>query len=222
MKRVVVFDAYGTLFDVEGLVQRAEGLGLARAADLVRLWRSKQLEYTWLRTLLGRYEDFWAVTGASLEYACEALGVALTPEAREALLRGFLEPPAFPDAVPALAHLASRGVRCCVFSNGTRAMVGAAARTSGLGAYLDGIASVDDEAKVYKPHPAAYASACRTLGIEAQQALFVSANGFDVAGAGNFGFATAWVNRKGAAPDRLGVAAGLVVRDLLELAAALV
>ncbi len=109
-----------------------------------------------------------------------------------------------------------------MFSNGTRAILGAAARTSGLAAYLDGIASVDHEAKVYKPDPAAYAPACGTLGIEAQQALFVSANGFDVVGAGNFGFATAWVNRKGPAPDRLGVAAGLVVRDFPEVAAALV
>lgn len=147
MIQVVVFDAYGTLFDVEGLAERAEALGLARSAELVRLWRSKQLEYTWLRSLLGRYEDFWAITRASLAYACEALGVSPPAQAAEALARAFLEPPASPDAVPALAGLASRGVRCCVFSNGTRAMVEAAARTSGLAAYLDGIASVDEGAR---------------------------------------------------------------------------
>jgi 2-haloacid dehalogenase len=220
MKPVVVFDAYGTLFDVDRLVERAEAVAPGRGAEVVRLWRAKQLEYTWLRSLMGRYQDFWAVTRESLEFACEALDLSLSDPTRDRLLEEFLRVPAFPDAPPALSQLYARGVRCCVFSNGTRAMVEAAVSSAGLGAYVDAVLSVDDEVRVYKPHPAAYAYVCRRLGIQPPQALFVSSNGFDVAGAAAYGFPTAWVNRRRLPAERLGATPVLVVQDLLQLAAA--
>ncbi len=219
MRHVAVFDAYGTLFDTQGLISSAEAQFPGRGEEVVRLWRAKQLEYTWLRSLMGQYEDFWAITRASLEFACEALGLSLSDPARDRLLEAFLRVPAFSDAAPALSQLCARGVRCCVFSNGTRAMVEAAVSSAGLGAYVDAVLSVDDEVRVYKPHPAAYAYVCRRLGIQPPQALFVSSNGFDVAGAASYGFPTAWVNRRGLPAERLGAAPALVVQDLLHLAA---
>jgi 2-haloacid dehalogenase len=220
VRQVAVFDAYGTLFDTQALAESAEAQFPGRGAELVRVWRAKQLEYTWLRSLMGRYEDFWAVTRASLEFACEALDLPLSGPARDRLLEEFLRVPAFPDAPPALSQLRARGVRCCVFSNGTRAMVEAAVSSAGLGAYVDAVLSVDEEVRVYKPHPAAYAYVCRRLGIQPPQAVFVSSNGFDVAGAAAYGFPAAWVNRRGLPAERLGATPALVVQDLLQLAAA--
>lgn len=218
MRQLAIFDAYNTLFDVGGLSELAERELAGRGAALVALWRTKQLEYTWLLSLLGRYEDFWAVTEAALDYACEALGVDLPGAARKRLLQGLLYVPAFPDAGPALAALTARGVRCCIFSNGTRTMLEAAVQANGFGPYLEQVLSVDDEVRMYKPHPAGYGYVCRRLGIRPAEAYFVSSNGFDVAGAGAFGFPTVWVNRKLAPSERLGIALDVVVGDLAEFA----
>jgi len=218
MRRVAVFDAYGTLFDTATLAARAEAEAPGQGEILTRLWRSKQLEYTWLVSLMGRYRDFWTVTRDALDFTCDVLQVQLTEEARERLMEAFLELPAFPDAEQALAELTSRGVRCCVFSNGTRRMVEAAAASSGLARYLDAVLTVDEEVRVYKPSPAAYDYVCRRLGITPGEAVYISSNGFDVAGAASYGFPTAWVNRLRLPAERLGVAVALVSRDLRELA----
>jgi 2-haloacid dehalogenase len=109
VRQVAVFDAYGTLFDTQALAESAEAQFPGRGAELVRVWRAKQLEYTWLRSLMGRYEDFWAVTRASLEFACEALDLPLSGPARDRLLEEFLRVPAFPDAPLALSQLRARG-----------------------------------------------------------------------------------------------------------------
>ncbi len=219
MRGVAVFDAYGTLFDTEGLVTRAEAEAPGHGQALVGLWRAKQLEYTWLRSLLDRYRDFWAVTRDALEFACEAAGLHLSAEARDRLMSAWLEVPAFPDAAPALSDFTARGVRCCVFSNGTRQMLQSAAASSGLNRYLDAVLSVDDGVRVYKPHPAAYEFVCHSLGVPREEVLFVSSNGFDVAGAASYGFPTAWVNRRGLPWERLGVTPHRVVSSLGELVA---
>jgi 2-haloacid dehalogenase len=207
-----VFDAYGTLFDVHSVVEAGRAVTTDPAA-LSLLWRQKQLEYTWLRSLMGRYEDFWAVTESALRYTVRRLGVTASEAQLAALMDAYLRLACFPDVGDALARA---GAPRAILSNGAPRMLDAAVRSSGLRPLLEHVISVD-RVKTYKPAPAVYALGPETLGIPAADLLFVSSNAWDVAGAKSFGYRVAWCNRLGVPEEELGVRADYVIRTLADL-----
>jgi 2-haloacid dehalogenase len=211
--RGYVFDAYGTLFDVHSVVEAGRALTDDPVALSV-LWRQKQLEYTWLRSLMGRYEDFWAVTEAALRHSVKRLGLRADEAALARLMDAYLTLACFPEVPTALARLAGRPR--AILSNGAPRMLTAAVASSGLAAALDHVISVD-RVKIYKPAPAVYALGPATLGVPAEELLFVSSNAWDVAGAKAAGYRVAWCNRTGAPEEELGVRADSVVSNLNEL-----
>ncbi len=211
--RGYVFDAYGTLFDVHSVVEAGRAV-TTDPATLSATWRQKQLEYTWLRALMGRYEDFWAVTEAALRWALRRLGLRAEEAQIRALMDAYLSLACFPEVKDALARLAPRPR--AILSNGSPGMLEAAVAASGLAPYLEHVISVD-AVRAYKPAPAVYALGPRTLGIPAGELLFVSSNAWDVAGARAFGYQVAWCNRSGAPEEELGLPAHHVVSRLDQL-----
>jgi len=211
-----IFDAYGTLFDVHSVVQRA-GIGIAGDMPaLSQLWRRKQLEYTWLRALMERYQDFRRVTEAALRSAVRELSIEATDQQLERLMQAYFSPAAFEDVRPALEAL--HGLPLAILSNGTPAMLDLAVRHNGLESYFSAIISVDT-VKTYKPSPRVYALGPSMLNLPAEEILFVSSNLWDAAGAKAFGYQVCWCNRSGAQTDEdLGFAPDLVVRRLDQIA----
>ena len=206
-----LFDAYGTLFDVHSVVVRA-GTGIAGDLQaLSRLWRQKQLEFTWLRALMERYEDFSRITEAALRTALAQLQMEATEPQIQRLLVAYLAPAVFPDAKAALEAL-SHFPRA-ILSNGTPAMLKAAVHNNGLESYFSSIISVD-QVKTYKPSPRVYQLGVETLHLPAKEILFVSSNAWDAAGAKAFGYSVCWCNRSGRPMDRLGFAPDMVVTGL--------
>jgi 2-haloacid dehalogenase len=199
--RAFVFDAYGTLFDVHSVVEAARAVTPDPHA-LSLLWRQKQLEYTWLRSLMGRYQDFWLVTGQALRFALRRLGITAGESQIEALMSAYLTLSPFPEVPNALRAL--RGRPLAILSNGSPRMLESAVRSSGLGAAFDHVLSVD-AVGVYKPSPLVYDLAVRAFGLPASEILFVSSNAWDVAGAGAYGFMTCWCNRTNMPADELDV-----------------
>ncbi|MGQ0634654.1 MAG: haloacid dehalogenase type II [Planctomycetaceae bacterium] len=210
----LVFDAYGTLFDVESVVGACNAVFTDRGAELSQVWRAKQLQYTWLRSLMGRYVDFWQITEAALVAACGALGLSCDAKTRDRLRAAYLTLAPFPDVGPALKALSGR--RLAILSNGTAQMLGAVVGHAGLQSSFSEIISVD-EVGIYKPSPRVYQLACDRLGLDRRAIGFVSANGWDVAGAETFGFRTCWLNRTASAGDELGVRPYATARSLAEL-----
>jgi 2-haloacid dehalogenase len=208
--RGYVFDAYGTLFDVHSVVEAGREI-TGDPVALSTLWRQKQLEYTWLRALMGTYADFWAVTEAALRYSIRRLGLSANDAQVRRLMDAYLSLACFPEAKAALGRLAGRPR--AILSNGSPAMLAAAVAASGLGAMLEHVISVDS-VKTYKPSPRVYALGPETLGVPAGELLFVSSNGWDVAGAKAFGYQVAWCNRTGAPEEELGVRPDLIVSAL--------
>jgi 2-haloacid dehalogenase len=213
----LVFDAYGTLFDVHSVAQRAEELFPGKGAAISAAWRAKQLEYTWLRTLMGRYEDFNGVTRSSLQWALESLGLDAQEDQVRALQDEYKRLKAFPEVPAVLEKLARRRV-LAILSNGHPEMLDAVVDHNRLrGCFRGGVLSVHP-ARRFKPDPAVYLIAEEALGVTRAVAGFVSSNGWDAAGARAFGFRAYWVNRTGAPVERLGVRPDAVVKDLTELA----
>ena len=210
----LVFDAYGTLFDVHSVVALCEALWPGRGTQLSQLWRTKQLEYTWLRSLMGRYEDFARVTEAGLRYACAALQLPCDDAKCARLLQAYLNLATFPEVADTLRKL--HGIKLAILSNGAPAMLRDVVSNSGLGGLIPDVLSVD-ELKIYKPAPQVYQLAVDRLGAPAQAIGFVSSNGWDAAGAKSFGFRTFWVNRAGAPLDGLGFAPDHELGSLAEL-----
>ncbi len=211
--RGYVFDAYGTLFDVHSVVEAGRAI-TSDPATLSATWRQKQLEYTWLRALMGRYEDFWAVTEAALRYAIRRLGLQADEGGIRRLMEAYLTLACFPEVPDALARLAPRPR--AILSNGSPRMLEAAVTSSRLGAHLQHVLSVD-AVKTYKPAPQVYALGPAALGVPAGELLFVSSNAWDVAGAKAFGYQVAWCNRAGAPEEELGVRPDLVITRLDQL-----
>jgi 2-haloacid dehalogenase len=211
--RGYVFDAYGTLFDVHSVTEAGRAITTDPAA-LSAAWRQKQLEYTWLRALMGAYVDFWAVTEAALRYSLRRLGLAASDVQIRRLMDAYLSLACFPEVPVALERLAGRPR--AVLSNGAPTMLAAAVASSGLARHLEHVISVD-AVRTYKPSPLVYALGPGTLGIPAGDLLFVSSNGWDVAGAKAFGYRVAWCNRADSPEEELGVRADLVVRTLDQL-----
>ncbi len=211
--RGYVFDAYGTLFDVHSVVEAGRAI-TSDPATLSATWRQKQLEYTWLRALMGRYEDFWAVTEAALRYAIRRLGLQADEGRIRSLMEAYLTLACFPEVPDALARLAPRPR--AILSNGSPRMLEAAVASSGLGGHLQHVLSVD-AVKTYKPSPRVYALGPSALGVPAGELLFVSSNAWDAAGAKAFGYQVAWCNRAGAPEEELGVRPDLVITRLDQL-----
>jgi 2-haloacid dehalogenase len=210
----LVFDLFGTLVDVAS-VEAACADEVPDPRAFVALWRQKQLEYSWLRALMGRYEDFWAVSAQALDYSIERLAVDAGEPARRRWLSAWLALRPYPEVADALARLRPRPL--AVLSNGTPHMLQEVLRSAGLRDHFTHVISVD-EVRTYKPAPEVYALAERHLGLPRQRLLFVSANAWDVAGARAFGLPVAWVNRAGAPPERLGDGPDFIASDLAAVA----
>ncbi len=216
----LVFDAYGTLFDVHSVSRRAEQLFPGRGAALSAAWRAKQLEYSWLRTLMGRYEDFDRVTRSSLEWALESLGIEADDAAQRAMIEEYRRLATFPEVPAALESLA-RSRALAILSNGHPGMLEAVVDHNGLRErFRGGILSVHS-ARRFKPDPSVYRIAEEALGVPRALVGFVSSNGWDAAGAKSFGFRAFWVNRGAAPVERLGVRPDAILRDLAALEPAL-
>jgi 2-haloacid dehalogenase len=208
-----VFDAYGTLLDVRSATARLSHELHGKAEQVGALWRQRQLEYTWLRSLMGRHGDFWDVTRDALDHAFGALGLRDDDDLKSRLMDAYLSLDAYPDVAPTLAELRRAGMRTAILSNGTPAMLKAGVDSAGIGDSLDMVLSIED-AGIYKPHPSVYQLACDSLGLERDRICFVSSNGWDVAGAATFGFQTVWLNRFDQERDRLPGEPRLILRGL--------
>jgi 2-haloacid dehalogenase len=214
--QAVVFDAYGTLFDTGSAVQKMAAEIGEKADALIKLWRLKQLEYTWLRSLMGTHADFWHVTRDALDFALEALGIAEAGLADE-LMTFYLKLEPYPDARPALQALRSRNRRLAILSNGSPSMLDALLRNAAFDTVFEAVLSVE-EVGIYKPSRRVYRLAMQKLHIaDAPSIAFVSANTWDAQGAANFGFQAVRLARTEAAKDRLPGKPKATISSLSEL-----
>lgn len=216
--KAALFDAYGTLFDVYSIGALAEEIFPGRGAALADLWRDRQIEYTRLRTLCGRYADFRQVTGDALHFACERLGLALTATDRERLMSQYDRLAPFPESAAALRRLGDAGLPLAILSNGTQTMLASAIAAAGMDGLFAHILSADQVRK-YKTAPEVYQLGPDAFGCEPGEILFVSSNGWDACGAAWFGYTAFWVNRAGAPLERLGVTPAGAGRSLDDVAA---
>jgi 2-haloacid dehalogenase len=214
MKRriqAVVFDAYGTLFDVHSVITLCNRKFPGQGAELSKLWRTKQLEYTWLRSLTGRYEDFWMVTESALVFACRSLNLACSPQTCKELMESYLHLETFPEVKSTLGKLSQK--KLAILSNGSPKMLTAAVENAGLGGVFTDLISAD-EVRIYKSSPRVYGLVSQHLGVPDSAIAFVSSNFWDIAGAKSFGFWTGWVNRHKLPEDELGVRPDVTVDAL--------
>jgi 2-haloacid dehalogenase len=214
-----VFDAYGTLFDFASAAARCPDVPKDRRAALTALWRDKQLQYTWLRTLENRYADFWQVTGEALDFALDSLDLT-TPSVRERLMELYLGLEPFAEVPAVLAALRKAGFRTAILSNGSPAMLEALIKRSKLEAMFDAVLSVD-AVGVFKTHPKVYQYALRALGLPASAIAFQSSNAWDAHGASDFGMRVVWCNRYGQRRERLPGSPDFEIQTLAELPALL-
>jgi 2-haloacid dehalogenase len=218
--KAVLFDAYGTLFDVYSVGLLAEQLFPGQGAALGVLWRDKQIEYTRLVTTSNEgehYKPFWELTRAGLRYACKRLALDLTPAHEDKLMNQYRHLSAFPENKEVLAALKDKGVVTGILSNGDPEMLGIAVRSAELDGLLDHVLSVDSVRK-YKTHPAAYALGPSATGFDVKQIAFVSCNAWDALAATWFGYRTLWVNRYQLPFEELGTQptrTGSSLRDVL-------
>lgn len=217
--KALVFDAYGTLFDVFSVTSLCEQLFPGHGAALAVMWRGKQLQYSLLRSMMNRYKDFWQLTEDGLVYSAKSLKLDLTSDKRKRLMDAYLTLAAFPDVKPGLGQLKTLGVRLAILSNGEPKMLQSAARSAGISDFLDAIISVD-EIKVFKPSPRVYQLISSHLTVTASETGFVSSNNWDVNGAGSAGLTAFWIQRTAAeSPEELGYPAARVVHAITDLAA---
>lgn len=220
-REVLAFDLYGTLVDPIAISSElSRVLGGADGQEAARLWRLKQLEYSFRLTAMGRYEDFRWVTSRALDFALASAGVRLPDGQARRLVELYDRLRPFPDVVPALQALAGMGFELAVFSNGTPAMIGNCLENSGLAGFFGQRVSVD-EVRAFKPSPAVYQHAAERLSRPAGQIRLVTSNAFDSVGASAAGMRTAWVNRSGAPFDTIGSPPDLTVPALDRLPAEL-
>ncbi len=210
-----VFDAYGTLFDFNAAAAGCRDALGEKADALSALWRTKQLEYTWLRALMGQHAPFWQVTGEALDYALETLEVE-DRALRDRLMQLYLELDTFPEVTDVLTALKNAGRKTAILTNGSPEMIAAAVENSGIGELLDAVYSVE-EVGVYKPHPSVYQLAVDGLGVAKENISFQSSNAWDAAGAAAFGMRVAWCNRYGQRRERLPAQPDAEMRSLREL-----
>lgn len=216
--RAVLFDAYGTLFDVYSVGLLAEQLFPGQGERLAQLWRDKQIEYTRLVSMSGRYRPFWELTRAGLRFAAQRLGLALDEASEDRLMNQYRHLSAFPENREVLLALRARGIRAGILSNGDPGMLAVAVKSAGFAELLDPVLSVH-ELRRYKTDPACYRLGAEALRLPERDILFVSSNGWDAIGATWFGFTTLWVNRAGAPLEQLDThptRTGTTLRDVLD------
>ena len=213
--RAYVFDAYGTLFDVHSAVRRHMDAVGADGARLSEIWRNKQLEYSWVRALTGRYRDFWALTEDALDFAFASVPEA-NRGARDDLLDAYRTLDCYAEVPRVLAALRERSVRTAILSNGSPGMLRSAVESAGIGGVLDDCLSVDQLA-TFKTMPSVYAMVTEGYGVEPHEVAFQSSNRWDIAGATAFGFRCNWVNRTGAPDEYRDLSPERVIADLTEL-----
>jgi 2-haloacid dehalogenase len=214
----IVFDMYGTVADVGAVAEACKEV----AADPVAFntqWRAKQLEYTFLRSLMGKYRDFWKVTEEALEFAIERFALRITAEQRQRLMEAWLLPTPYPEVGAALPRLKEKYL-LAILSNGTAKMLLTGLERTGLKPHFRWVISADS-VKLYKPSPKVYQLAPKHTRLQKGEILFVSSNSFDVIGAKSFGFKVCWINRSGVPLDRLGAEPDLVAKSFDDLVEAL-
>jgi 2-haloacid dehalogenase len=212
----IIFDAYGTLFDVHSVSEKSEELFPTLGRQISELWRAKQLEYAFIQQIINRYQPFDEITRNSLRFACEQLGVTLTEEKEKDLLDSYLTLSPYEEVPNALKQLANH-YQLAILTNGTLNMIQPLVEYHHLTPYFTQVMSIDD-VKQYKPSPAAYSYALDRFNCKREDILFVSSNTWDITGASSFGFQTAWVNRKSQVVfDRMGQHPDHIISDLYEL-----
>lgn len=218
----LVFDAYGTLFNVHSVITSCEEIFPGNGAALSQLWRSKQLEYTWLRSLMGRYADFNQVTGDALKFACASMGLPCTQQTHQTLNLAYRNLQPFDDAIIALTLIKKvhPHLKLAILSNGAPEMLNAVVRHNRLESIFDEILSVD-AVGIFKPDPRVYQLAVDRLQVPSSQIGFISSNGWDAVGAKAFGFSVFWVNRLAMPVEELGVASDHTITTLQQLPALL-
>jgi 2-haloacid dehalogenase len=213
--KVCVFDAYGTLFDINSAVNKhIDKLG-ENGEAVSTIWRQKQLEYSWLRSLMGQYIDFWKVTQEALDYALNSCGIE-NNKLRDELLDAYMHLDCYPEVAEALKALKEKGIVTAILSNGSPEMLNAAISSAKLADLIDVVLCVDD-IKVYKPDPKVYKLVTDRFNILKEEVLFHSSNSWDVAGASSFGFQVAWVNRLGKQKETLPFKPDMEARSLIEV-----
>ena len=200
--RAIAFDGFA-VFDPTPVFSLVKQMAPGKGEQLVSSWRTRQFEYTWLRSLTGSYSDFWQITNDSLAFAEKALGVQLSEDSRRRVMDQYLRLPCWPDATASLRSLRDLGMRLVLLSNMTPHMLESCTQNSGLGGVFDALLSVD-RAKIYKPAPKAYDVGVQALRMKKEEILFVASAGWDASGAKAFGYQTYWVNRQGQPSERMG------------------
>ncbi|CAG4906652.1 haloacid dehalogenase type II [Paraburkholderia gardini] len=201
--KAIAFDLYGTLYDVHSVVARCDEQFPGRGREISAIWRQKQLEYTWLRSLMNRYVTFEQATEDALRFTCRHLRLDLDNDACKVLCEAYLRLQPFPEVADTLRELRRRGLKLAVLSNGSPHSIGAVVGNSGLRAEFDYLLSVDP-VRVYKPDDRAYLLAEAAFGVTRSSILFVSSNAWDATGARYFGFPTCWINRSGNVFEEMG------------------
>ena len=207
-----MFDAYGTLFDVNSAAAREKATLGDRRQPLADVWRAKQLQYTWLRGLMRRHVDFWQVTGDALDFALAQTGVDDTA-LRERLMNVYLQLDAYPEVRETLRHLKERGLKLAILSNGSPKMLASAVDNAGLADLLDAVLSVE-EVGTFKPDPAVYQLGVDRLGLPAGEMCFLSSNTWDAFAAKAFGYQVVWCNRFGQPRERIPETPDAEIRDV--------
>jgi len=216
--KALAFDAYGTLFDVFSVTALCEQLFPGKGNQLAQMWRVKQLQYSLLRTTMGRHRGFWGLTEDGLVWASKNLKLDLTPDKKKRLLDAYLSLAAFPDVKPGLETLKKQGIKLAILSNGEPKMLEAAAKSAGIRDLLDDVISVE-EVKVFKASPRVYNLAAERMKVSNAELGFVSANNWDAIGAVSAGLRTFWIQRSDAeVPEELGFQVDTIVKALTDLA----
>lgn len=196
-----VFDAYGTLFDISSVARGAEAALGDKAKPVLDLWRAKQLQYTWLRSLAGHHADFWQVTGEALSFALASFDLDRA-ELKVQLMAAYMSIEAYPEVTEILQRLKDEGMRLAILSNGSPAMLSAAVANAGLNHFFDKVLSVE-EVGIFKPHPLVYALPGKHLGVAAGRCCFISSNSWDAFAAKAYGYRVMWCNRFNQPPECL-------------------
>jgi len=215
--KAIVFDLYGTLYDVQSVARACEAACPGQGEAMARLWRQKQLEYTWLRTLMDCYADFETVTEDALRFACAQFGVALDAASRKRLADSYLRLDPHPDMPATMRRLKASGLPLGIISNGSRNSIAQLIAHSGMDWAFEQLISVE-EVQVFKPQRQVYQLAEQRMGYPCENIAFVSANAWDASAASRYGFPVCWINRHNAPFDELGASPAKVVTDLAQMA----